>query len=62
MNFSANLLEYTEESRHRTETTGWVMSFVQGQGFGVLEVDEVTVDFMADFKWQTQESRVFLRS
>jgi hypothetical protein len=24
-----------------------------------LEVDEVTVDFMADFKWQTQESRVF---
>lgn len=30
MNFSANLLRYTEQVRHGTETASWVRGFVHG--------------------------------
>lgn len=62
VDFSANLLRYTEEARHGSETAGWVESDFHGQGLGIFEVDEVTVDLIADLEWQAQESRIFSRS
>lgn len=62
MNFSANLLRYTEQVRHGAETAGWATSSIHGQDSGVVGVYEMIVDLAADLEWQAQESRVFCTS